>query len=319
MSPNPDNATSHKSARTWLPSYLLLALIWGFSFYFIMIGLDAFTPVGVAFGRIAFGAVTLVVLSVITKTPLPPRWSWKYIFVASLLWVSIPWMLFGFGETRVSSALAGIINGATPLMTLLAILIAFPEEKPNRQRIVGLAIGFMGILIVVGVWNLGNSEDSGGTDLLGIAALIIAIACYGIAFPYARKYLTGPTAREQVKPISLAMGMMIWGLVITTPIVAVTGVTDQAMTWAPFLAVAALGILGSGIAYVLNFKVVTEADATTASTVTYLTPLVAVIAGALLLNEHLSWNQPVGGVLVVVGAAIAQGVINGRIGMWPRR
>jgi drug/metabolite transporter (DMT)-like permease len=228
-------------------------------------------------------------------------------------------MLFGFGETRVSSALAGIINGATPLMTLLAILIAFPEEKPNRQRIFGLATGFIGILVVVGVWNLGNSGEAGGTDLLGIAALIIAIACYGIAFPYARKYLTGPTAREQVKPISLAMGMMIWGLVITTPIVALTGVTDQAMTWAPFLAVAALGILGSGIAYVLNFKVVTEADATTASTVTYLTPLVAVIAGALLLNEHLSWNQPVGGVLVVVGAAIAQGVINGRIGMWPRR
>jgi drug/metabolite transporter (DMT)-like permease len=314
MSPNPE-----ASARTWLPSYLLLALIWGFSFYFIMIGLEAFTPVGVAFGRIAFGAITLVVLSVITKTPLPPRWSWKYIFVASLLWVSIPWMLFGFGETRVSSALAGIINGATPLMTLLAILIAFPEEKPNRQRIVGLAIGFIGILIVVGVWNLGNSEDSGGTDLLGIGALIIAIACYGVAFPYARKYLTGPTAREQIKPISLAMGMMIWGLVITTPIVAVTGVTDQAMTWPPLLAVAALGILGSGIAYVLNFKVVTKADATTASTVTYLTPLVAVIAGALLLNEHLSWNQPVGGLLVVTGAAIAQGVITGRIGTWPRR
>jgi drug/metabolite transporter (DMT)-like permease len=314
MSPNPEAST-----RSWLPAYLLLALIWGFSFYFIMIGLEAFTPVGVAFGRIAFGAITLVVLSVITKTPLPPRWSWKYIFVASLLWVSIPWMLFGFGETRVSSALAGIINGATPLMTLLAILIAFPEEKPNRQRIVGLAIGFIGILIVVGVWNLGNSEDSGGTDLLGIGALIIAIACYGIAFPYARKYLTGPTAREPVKPISLAMGMMIWGLVITTPIVALTGVTDQAMTWPPLLAVAALGILGSGVAYVLNFKVVTEADATTASTVTYLTPLVAVIAGALLLNEQLSWNQPVGGLLVVTGAAIAQGVITGRIGMWPRR
>jgi drug/metabolite transporter (DMT)-like permease len=306
------------SPRTWLPAYLLLALIWGFSFYFIMVGLEAFTPVGVAFGRIAFGAATLVVLSVITKTPLPPRWSWKYIFIASLLWVSIPWMLFGFGETRVSSALAGIINGATPLMTLLAILIAFPEEKPNRQRIFGLAIGFIGILIVVGVWNLGphtnDNGETGGTDLLGITALLIAITCYGIAFPFARKYLTGPTAREQIQPISLAMGMMIWGLIITTPIVAFTGVIDHTMTWPPLLAVAALGIFGSGVAYVLNFKVVTEADATTASTVTYLTPLVAVIAGALLLNETLSWNQPVGGLLVVVGAAIAQGVINGRIG-----
>jgi drug/metabolite transporter (DMT)-like permease len=297
-----------------LPSYILLALIWGFSFYFIKYGLEMFTPVGVAFGRIAFGALTLAVLSLVTKTPLPPRWSWKYIFVASLLWVSIPWMLFGFGETRVSSALAGIINAATPLMTLLAILIAFPEEKPTRQRIVGLLLGFIGILIVLGVWN-----TSGENDPVGMLALLAAVVCYGIAFPFARRYLTGPTARERIAPISLAMGLMLWGLVVTTPIVAGTGITDTAFQTGPFIAVVLLGVLGSGIAYVLNFTVVTAADGTTASTVTYFTPLVAVIAGVLLLNENITWNQPLGGLLVVLGAAIAQGVISGRIGMWPRR
>lgn len=301
--------TTPTPTRHWLPSYLLLALIWGFSFYFIKFGLEMFTPVGVAFARISFGSITLVILSMITNTPLPPRWSWKYILVASLLWVSIPWMLFGFGESRVSSALAGIINGATPLMTLLAILIAFPEEKPTRQRVMGLVLGFIGILVVVGVWRFGDPESAGNNDLAGILALIIAITCYGVAFPFARRYLTGPTARQPIKPISLAMGMMLWGLVVTTPIVAVTGVTDSPFQAGPFIAVLLLGVLGSGIAYVLNFKVVTAADATTASTVTYLTPLVAVIAGALLLNEHISWNQPVGGLLVVLGAAIAQGVI----------
>ena len=81
------------------------------------------------------------------------------------------------------------------------------------------------------------------------------------------------------------------------------------MTVGPLLAVAALGILGSGLAYLLNFKVVTEADATTASTVTYITPLVAVIVGSFLLNEDITWNQPVGGVLVVLGAATAQGLL----------
>ncbi len=119
----------------------------------MMFGLDAFTPVGVAFTRVAFGAVTLIILSLATKIPLPPRWSWKYIFVASLLWVSIPWMLFGFSETRVSSALAGIINGATPLMTLVAILLVFPEERPTKQQMLGLALGFIGILVVVGIRN----------------------------------------------------------------------------------------------------------------------------------------------------------------------
>jgi drug/metabolite transporter (DMT)-like permease len=99
-------AQGHKSVSSWLPSYLLLALIWGFSFYLMMIGLQAFTPVGVAFSRIGFGAVTLIIVSLVMKTPLPPRWAWKYLFVLSLLFVSIPWMLFAYAETRVSSALA---------------------------------------------------------------------------------------------------------------------------------------------------------------------------------------------------------------------
>lgn len=287
----------------------MLAVIWGFSFYFIIVGLEAFTPVGVAFSRIAFGAVTLVIIALATRTALAPRWAWKYLFVTSLLWVSIPWMLFGFAETQVSSALAGIINGATPLMTLLAILVAFPEEKPTLQRILGLFIGFAGIIVVVGPW-----QGIEGSDALGIAALVLAIACYGIAFPFARRYLysakdSDGNPRPPLNPIALALAMMIWGLVVTGPIVVVTGVTDSPMSAAPFFAVAALGILGSGIAYVLNFRVVQRSDATTASTVTYFTPLVAVIAGAVLLNEHLSWNQPVGGVIVVLGAAIAQGVL----------
>jgi drug/metabolite transporter (DMT)-like permease len=301
-----------KSARAWLPSYLVLALVWGFSFYFIMVGLEVFTPVGVAFSRIAFGAVTLIILSLVTKTPLPPRWSWKYLFVASVLWVSIPWMLFGFGETRVSSALAGIINGATPLMALVAIVLVFPEEKPTRERMLGLAVGFVGILVVVGIWNTGGADNGTSIDLLGVGALILAIACYGVAFPFARRYLTGPNAREPLEPLALATGLLLWGLVITGPIVAFTGINQAPVTVGPLLAVSVLGIFGSGVAYLLNFRVVTEADATTASTVTYITPLVAVIVGALLLNEDITWNQPVGGLLVVLGAAVAQGLLRTR-------
>jgi drug/metabolite transporter (DMT)-like permease len=277
-----------------------------------MIGLEAFTPVGIAFTRIVFGAATLVILSLVTKTPLPPKWAWKYLFIVSLLWGSVPWILFAYAETRVSSSLAGIINGATPLMTLLAILLVFPEEKPTRQRILGLFVGFIGVLVVIGIWDTGKAENGAGIDLIGVGAIILAISCYGFAFPYARRYLTGPTVREPLAPISLATGILLLGLVITGPIVIFTGITNAEMTAGPLLAMMALGVLGSGFAYALNFKVVTEADATTASTVTYITPVVAVIVGAILLNEHITWNQPVGALLVVLGAATAQGLIRRR-------
>lgn len=296
----------------WLPAYLALAGIWGCSFLFIEVGLESFTPTGVAFTRIAFGAVTLLIVSAMTRTALPPRWSWKYIFIASLLWVSVPWMLFGFGQQYVTSALAGIINGATPLMTLVAILIAFPEEKPTMRRIGGLALGFIGILIVVGVWQ-GFVDDSG----IGVLALVAAIACYGTAFPFVRRYLSGTGDRPAVPPISLATGLMLCGLIVTGPVVLFTGVLDppqgSSVSGASILALAALGIFGSGIAYVLSFYVVQNSDATTSSTVTYLTPLVAVIVGAIVLGEHITWNEPVGGVLVVLGAAIAQGLIPRRL------
>jgi drug/metabolite transporter (DMT)-like permease len=296
------------ASQRWLPFYLILALIWGCSFLFIEVGLESFTPAGVAFTRIAFGALVLTIISLVTRTPILPRWSWKYVFVASMLWASIPWMLFSFAQQYVTSALAGIINGTTPLMTLVAIMIAFREEKPTRQRIVGLLIGFVGMVIVVGVWNLVQSEES--SSLLGIGALLLAVCCYGTAFPFARRYLSGTRDHAAPNPIALATGLMVGGLIVTGPVVAVTGLTrDGSVSGQSFWSLVALGALGSGIAYVLNFIVVQRSDATTASTVTYLTPLVAIIVGALVLGERITWNEPLGGVLVVVGAAIAQGVL----------
>lgn len=289
--------------KTWLPAYLVLALIWGFSFYLIMIGLDSFSPVGVAFLRIVFGMVTMLIVSAITRTPLPPRWSWKYLFVAAILMNTVPWIMFGFGETRVTSALAGIINGATPLMTLLAILIAFPEERPTRDRIIGLLIGFAGVLVVIGVWN--GMETS---SLIGVLALVLAITCYGISYPFVRRYLAATKERPAIPPISLATGLLIMGTIQTAPIAALTGISSGPLTSSSFIALLALGVLGSGIAYVLNFRIIERSDATTASTVTYLTPLVAVVVGAVLLQEQISWHEPVGGLLIVIGAATAQGL-----------
>lgn len=295
------------SVRRWLPAYLALAVIWGCSFLFIKVGLQSLTPAGVALSRLALGLVTMLAISALTRTRLPHRATWVPIFVAAALMTSLPWTLFAFGEERVSSALAGVINGATPLMTLVAILLAFPEERPTRERIVGLGVGFVGVVLVVGPW-----QTAGGAAWAGIAACVLAICCYGISFPYVRRRLAGGSRAIPVSPIALATGLMAMGTVQALPIAAVTGFTRASVTVSVVLAMVGLGCLGSGIAYILNFRVITASDATTASTVTYLTPLVAVLVGAGVLGEHVTWNQPVGGVLVVLGAAVAQGLLRPR-------
>ena len=293
--------------RTWLPSYLLLALIWGGSFYFIKLGLLSLTPAGVAVSRLVLGLVTLLFISAITRTSIAPRRTWLPIFIAAALMTSVPWLLFAYGEQHISSALAGIINGATPLMTLVAILLVFPEERPTPRRMIGLGIGFAGVLVVMGVW-----QGLGAGTWLGIGACTLAIACYGVSFPYVRRHLTGGPQATTVAPIALAAGLMVMGTIQSIPFLAISGFSTGPIGMSTVLGMLALGCLGSGVAYILNFRVISRSDATTASTVTYLPPLIAVVAGALLLDEHISWNQPVGGVLIVVGAATAQGVLRRR-------
>lgn len=289
-------------AAPWQLWFLVLGGIWGCSFLFIKVGLESLTPAGVAFSRIVLGLITLLVLSAFMRSPLPPRRAWGPLFVAALLMTSVPWTLFAYAEQHVSSALAGIINGATPLMTLVAILLVFPEERPTRQRVVGLVVGFAGVLVVVGIW-----QGLGTGTWLGIGACLLAITGYGFSFPYVRRHLA--TGDSPVGAMTLATGLLAMGAIQSAPIVLVTGYSHAAFTVSTALALLALGCLGSGFAYVLNFRVISRSDATTASTVTYVITLVAVLAGALFLGEHITWNQPVGGALVLLGAAVAQGLV----------
>ena len=283
----------------WQASFLLLALIWGCSFWFIKLGLQALTPVQVAFGRVPLGALALVVVAAVTRTRLPRSWStWRHLFVLAVLLNSVPFTLFAYGETHIASVLAGIINATTPLATLIVVMAAFPEERPTRERIAGLAIGFLGVLVVIGVWN-----GLGAGEWLGVAACVGAITCYGIAYPYSRRHLVGLAD----SPTALALGQVLCGTAQLLPVVLLAGPLQGTITQSAVAGMLALGVFGSGIAYVLNFHVVAHAGATTASTVTYLTPLVAVVVGFAFLGEQLTWNEPVGALVVLAGVAVAQG------------
>lgn len=288
----------------WPVWFFALGLIWGCSFLFIKLGLEALTPVGVAFGRLTIGAVTMLLIARATGTRLPrARRTWGYLALVALLFCSIPFTLFAWGETQVSSILAGIINACTPLATLVIVLSAFPEERPTRERIVGLGIGFLGVLVVVGVW-----EGIGGSELAGVLACIAAITCYGLAFPLTRRHLVG----SGNGPIAIAAAQVTLAALFLLPVAAASTLLGSPIVTGPpsaatIAGMLALGGLGSGVAYVLNTHIVSVAGGTVASSVTYVTPLVSVAAGALLLGEPLTWHEPVGGAVVLLGVAISQG------------
>ncbi len=297
--------TRHGSAIPWQVSFLLLSAIWGCSFWWIKLGLEMLAPVQVAFVRLAIGAVVLALVAILTGTRLPRSLStWRHLFVVALLMNSIPFTLFAIGERDISSILAGIINAMTPLTTLAVILLAFPEENPTSERVAGLFVGFVGALVVVGIW-----QGLGASEWTGILACLGAVTGYGIAFPYVRRHLSGLPESG----VGLATGQVACAALVLLPFAVAAGPLPGPVAAAPVAGMLGLGALGSGIAFALNYQVVREAGSSTASTVTYLTPLFAVIVGSVFLGESTSWNEPAGGLLVILGVAVSQGRLRGLV------
>jgi len=293
--PSP-SATHNKS---WVPLYVALGVVWGCSFIFIKLGLEFLTPFGVAFGRCALGAITLLIALKIMGLRLPKeRSTWRHLWVVSLLLNVIPGILFAVAETEVTSILAGIINAVTPLMTLLAIMIVFREEKIPSHQVIGLILGFIGVLIVLGAWN-----GLGTNPWWAIGALLLAVACYGISFPYSRKNILP----LKLKPEVMAATQLVAATVTLLPFYLFDGIAKDNYRVGPVLGMMALGIFGSGFAYIWNFKIMAAAGSAIASSVTFVTPVVAVIVGIIFLGESITWNEPVGGLVVLISAAIAQG------------
>ena len=146
------------------------------------------------------------------------------------------------------------------------------------------------------MWNgLGSGE------LLGVGACLGAVGCYGIGFPYARRLTNRPEG-----PVALATGQVLCGALQLLPFAVLTGHVDAHVAAASWYGMAGLGALGSGVAYILNFHIVARAGGTIASTVTYVTPVFAVIVGAAFLSEPVTWYEPVGGLVILAGAALAQ-------------
>jgi len=291
--------------KSWLPAYLALGLVWGCSFIFIKLGLEFLTPFGVAFVRCALGAITLLIVVKLMKIDLPKEKStWYKLWIVAMLLNVVPGILFAYAQLHVTSVLAGIINATTPLATLIVMLIAFREEKLKAEQIYGLLLGGLGVMVVLGIW-----EGIGDNQLTGVIALLIAVTCYGISFPYSKRNII-PLG---LKPEAAATTQLIMAAITLLPFYLYDGISQDNYRPVNVFAMLALGILGSGFAYIWNFSIIAAAGSSIASSVTYLTPVVAVFVGWLFLGEVIVWHEPVGALLVILGAAVSQGRFNRRV------
>ena len=275
-----------------------MALIWGSSFLFTELSLRFLPFFGVAFWRTFFGGVAMFALVFLLKLQLPKGAQWFHLWVAGLLMSAIPFSLFSFAQQSTTSSLAAIIGAATPMFTLLAILTIYRNEKVTVVATIGLVVGLIGVAITLGIW-----EGFGQNDPLAIGALVLATISYGIGGPYIRKFISP----MNLSGTSSAAAQVFSSALTLLPFYLFSGpLFSQAPTFESLLAILALGVLGSGFAYRLFHDVIRDAGSTVASTVTFTNPVLATIWGILLLGEELHWYEPVGGVVVILGAWLAQ-------------
>jgi drug/metabolite transporter (DMT)-like permease len=246
----------------------------------------------VALARVGLGALALVLALAVTRSPLPRgRRVWRRLFVAALIGNAIPFTLLAYGETHVTSIVAGLWNATAPLMVMLVATVMLPEERPTRRRLAGLVAGFGGVVVVLGPW-----RDLGGSDLVGQLLCFGMAACYGFAWPYMRRFVaTGPESAT-----ALAAGQMLWATAQLAVATLFIGAAPQGAGADTLLSLVALGALGTGVAFIFNYGIVRSAGATTAATVTYLVPVVATVLGVLVLEEDVAWNQLAGAAIVLL-------------------
>jgi drug/metabolite transporter (DMT)-like permease len=289
-----ENSTTLK----WLPGYIALGITWGSSFFLIKLALVSFSPFGIALLRGVLGGVTLLAFALATKQDF--RISRKTFFdlvIVALLLNSIPGFLFALAETRVSSIIAGMLNATTPLMTVLMIFLIFKEQRLNTNQVIGILVGFVGIIFVSGFLT-----QTIKASVEGIILLLLATLCYGFAFPFSRRKISSTGYSSTI----LATYQVGLSALLLLPFTFVTNVFVDTLQTSALLGMLALGMLGTGFAYIWNFRNIQLAGSTIASTVTYISPVVATLLGFIFLNEKISVGQIFGGALVVLSALLVQ-------------
>jgi drug/metabolite transporter (DMT)-like permease len=267
--------------------FAMIGSIWGSSFLFMAIGLEAFQPGLVTWLRILFGAALLWSLpgvrTRIDRDDLGP------LLILAVSWVVIPFTLFPLAQGSVNSAIAGMLNGAAPIFTAVVATILF-RKVPGPRQLIGIPIGFLGVAAIAL-----SAAGHGSSEALGVALILIATVCYGIAFNIAAPL------QQRYGSLPVMARILAIGGVLTAPL-GLSSIPGSRFTWSALLAMAAVGVLGTGVAFVLMGRLVGRVGATRASIVGYLIPVVALLLGVLILGDEVGPFALVGVALVIAGA-----------------
>lgn len=286
------------AGRTWALARMGgLALLWGSTFLWIELALQALSPVQVTLARCLLGTGTLLVLCLKSGQRLPrERAAWGRVFVAAFWCNALPFAMFSIGQQTVDSGVAGVLNATTPLWSLLVGIAIGTERGVRPVRFGGLLLGFGGVVLIFAPW------QGAGILSWGALAIVAAAASYAIGFTYMGRTLVG----RGYATISLSAAQLVAASALTALSLPAGGLAPVHLNRASLIAVVILGIFATGITFHLTYRIIADEGATNAATVGYLLPVVSVGLGAVVLHEPFSLRVAAGMVIVLVGVGMTR-------------
>ena len=308
--------------------FLALATIWGSSFLWIVIALEeGVAPLTIVSMRTLFAAVLLGLVLVARRGRLPLRWNlWKRMIFLGATNIVIPFTLIAWGQQYIPSGMASILNAMVPLFTIVFAALALADEHITAAKLGGLGIGFVGVVVLaLPSLEAAGADENAALAVAGMLAVAGAAVFYGIASVYTRRRITGMPIIEQADgtsrapmPVEISLGSTVAAFVMITLLALIFERPDGGMLAVPestlgWVGLLWLGVLGTGLAYLLYFRVLERWGATRATLVTYIIPIVAIVLGFIVLGERLRPLELVGAVLIIAGVVL----VNSRVGQRP--
>lgn len=275
---------------------ILLAAIWGGSFLFMRISAPVLGPAVLIELRVLFAALFLAAVGLVLKKRLHLRAHWKHYFILGFFNSALPFLLFAFAARTLSASVLSVLNATAPMWGALLGAV-WSRQKVGLKSGIGLVLGTVGVALLVGFDHVAARPGAG----IAVAAALLAAFSYSVASLYAR-------SAKSVEPFANAHGTMWTSALMVLPVLPLFPATGS-FTPGIAAAVLALGVLCSGIAYILYFKLIEEVGTTSALTVTFLNPVFGILWGALFLHETIGWYTIVGSAIVLVGTALVTGFV----------